>query len=68
MVRTSSPPKTHPPRTVAETLDVGYESILRGIRRGRIPSIRIPATGKAGILRIPDWWLQEMITRKGGAK
>lgn len=48
-------------REVAELLGTTVDSIRRGVRLGRIPSFRIPATGRHGIIRIPGWWLLEKI-------
>ena len=46
------------PREVASILGVCRETVLRGVKVGRIPAKRI-GQGKNSIIRIPKSWLKE---------
>jgi excisionase family DNA binding protein len=53
-------------RAVAETLDVCAETVLRWIRNGELPAIRLPG----GAVRIPEsdlhTWLRSRATPRRG--
>lgn len=48
-------------RTVAERLEVSAETILRWVRQGKLPAIRLPS----GAIRIPEPQLEEWLAARG---